>query len=220
MKHSNTTYELQEGVYNAEIHYGWPFSLNVTPTRNETQQWCCIVWCTFILCCTKFSQWLLPSQAILLLKVGILLHQAVHLCSHSVCLALTSHETQNSRFCWQTFTIINDSKKPGMRVTFLLPVFALWPRPRLQPGRQRRSWAQTDHSQWHQHKPRFCRNSSTGPCSSRGSALVVLCLNGHNAIVLVRLAFPASSLLGSVTASSLILSRDHNRSLEHSQGYS
>lgn len=185
------------------------------------------MWCTFILCCTKFSQWLLPSQASLLLKVEILCHQTVHLCSHSVLhnaqFTLTSHKTESNEFCWQTFTIINDSKNlewrwPSYCLSVLCDPWSRW-----QPGRQRRSWPQTDHSQRHQHKACFYINSSAGPCSSLGISFghpvpasrmvrVQWCLSGPS--------LPESSLLGSVTASGLVLSRDHNRRLEHSQGYS
>lgn len=187
------------------------------------------VWCdAHSFSAAQISQWLLPSQANLLLKVEILFHQTVHLCPHSVLqnvhLALTSQETENSKFCWQTFTINNDSERPGMKVTFLLLVFALWPRSHFQPGRQRRNWPQPDHSQRHQHKPRFYRSSSAGPHNSvHGISFghpVPESMMGIMQLSLSGPSFPESSSLGSVTASSLVLSRDHNRRLQHSQGSS
>lgn len=113
-------------------------------------------------------------------------------------------------------------QEAGMKVTFLLLVFALWPQSCLQPGRQRRSWPQPDHAQRHQHKLRFYRSSSAGPHSSHGISFghhVPESGMGRTQLSLSDQSFPESSSLGSVTASSLILSRDHHRRLEHSQGY-
>lgn len=132
----------------------------------------------------------------------------------NVHLTLTSHKTENSEFCWQTFTIINDSKKPGMKVTLLCDhhIFNQGGREEADP------------------KLTIPRGTGTSHVSIEaplldlavvmGSALVILCLNPwwpECRMCLSGPSFPESSLFGSVTASSLILSRDHNRWLEHSR---